>query len=70
MKIKAIPHNYSAYIAQSDFLSDVLKFESILVYGRKILAQNDGKDASNMRTKVIPLIVRYCLVYPRYREPP
>ena len=29
MKVKAIPHNYSAYIAQSDFLSDVLKFESV-----------------------------------------
>ena len=53
MKIKAIPHNYSAYIAQSDFSSDVLKFKSILAYGCRILVQNDGKDASNMRAKAL-----------------
>lgn len=68
--IKAIPYNYSAYIAQSDFLPDVLKFKSILAYGRRILAQNGIKDASNMRAKALPLIVRHCLLYPRYREPP
>ena len=28
-----IPHNYSAYIARSDFSSDALKFKSILAYG-------------------------------------
>ena len=30
---EAIPHNYSAYIARSDFSSDALKFKSILAYG-------------------------------------
>ena len=50
---EAIPHNYSAYIARSDFSSDALKFKSILAYGCRILVQNDGKDASKTRAKTL-----------------